>query len=197
MKTFLEFIKEEWVKDAEIKYGSSWKDDNTVSIFKNPGTSDFVKLNKSGLDRGAVRFIAIAQGKVLYCWNAANATHYDIITHLAGSNLIPKGLENKNDECLKGFSRLSGGRLAFSRESESEYHADRNVVLDDDVVESILANEFVDKRFLPPPWTNVKSIREAAPQMMTKFAFIDRYVDNYMQNTLWSMIVNQSDEDEE
>lgn len=194
MKDFYQFIEEEWVKDVALNYHSTYGENKPVSIFKNPGSSDLIKLAKSGLENGSVRFIAIAAGQSFYCWNAASATHFDIISDLAKNSLIPSGLENKNDECVKGVAQLSGGRLKYARAVENEYHADRNVVLDDDVVQSILDNEFVAKRFLPPPWINVKSIRDAAPSMMKKFGFIDRYVDGYMGNSLWAMILNTQEE---
>lgn len=193
IKTFNRFIEEEWVKDTKVQ--QSWQPETSLSIFKNPGSSDLSKLAKSGLEAGMIRFIAIAAGQSFYCWNAALATHYDIILDLAKNNLIPSGLENKNDECVKGIAQLSGGHLKFSRSGEREYHADRNIVLDDDVVESILANEPVAKRFLPPPWTTTQSIRDAAPSMMKKFGFIDRYVSGYMENSLWSMILNAKPEE--
>lgn len=189
MKNFKQFVKEIWEKDISITYYST---PGPVSIFKNPGSSDLLELKKSNLENGAIRFLALAKGSRLYCWNAIKATHSDVIDELSKEGIIESDSYNRIDKCIPGVAQLAGSRLRFAEMAEREYHADRNPVMDPYVVEKILANESVPKRFLYAPFTTVQELRDAAPSMLSKFQFIDKYVDGYMEASIWSKIVNQA-----
>lgn len=180
MLTFKEFLlKEEVAATVSIYTG---RDKNTaVTVFKNPSSSDFVNLNKSGLTDGAVRWLAIASGKKFYCWNAALALHDSVMGRLAALKVIKSGLESRNDEVLRGIAKLSGGQLTQSKDLNLEGLSDK-----------IKSNTPLNRAFLPLPFKSREDIINAAPSMVKKFKWVDDYIEGFTESSPWTQILNAS-----
>jgi hypothetical protein len=109
-------ISEEWYKT--LKNPRRGED---VPVYENPSSSDITKLISASKNRNIeVRFLADANKKTVYAWNANLAIHNDIRLQM-GYPKTSSHTDLKDVPYLfEGHSSISGGRLVGTDEGSLE-----------------------------------------------------------------------------
>jgi len=91
-------VCELWVKSIKV-----WKDE--ISIYENPGSSDFIKMYKTSKSRD-YRYIADANHQNVFVWDANGALHSNVQSKM---NLFSSNRQEPN--LYLGYCKLDWGRM--------------------------------------------------------------------------------------
>jgi hypothetical protein len=167
MQSFSEYLfQEEYLFNLKNVAGK----DSGVGVFKNPSSSDLVKLRK-GMAKGdtEVRFMADAKTKTVFVWDAASHIHSQATKDLVANKAIDTPKTFDVTRFFNGTATLADGSLTYK-------HSDTI-----DALMKHLTLKSKPSKMDQNTYDSIKSlagaIKDGAMSLAGTFDFVDRYID--------------------
>lgn len=153
-------LSEEWLSSISTFRGHT-------DLYKNPGSSDFLELNRNQVK--LVRFIADSRSNNVYVANASTSIHYDIVSSVGGS--VVSDFNHVEPTLLQGLASVSGSTAIVTESDLIEYYMEK--------MKKLLLQTIPDTE----EYIKVKHYLDTV--LNTNWSWLNRYikVDGYLSRT--------------